>query len=123
MNPKTITSTFSTGGQITAADVRRLADRGFRSIICNRPDSEGPDQPAFAEIAAAAQAVGLQARHIPVVAGNVSNADAAAFRRALDELPKPVFAYCRSGMRSSALWSLSQSRTRSERDGGGRARA
>jgi sulfide:quinone oxidoreductase len=116
MDRKAITSTLSTGGQITAADVRGLADRGFRSIICNRPDGEGADQPTFAEIAAAAQAAGLQARYLPVVAGAVTDADAVAFGRALDELPKPVFAYCRSGMRSETLWSLSRARTASKAD-------
>jgi sulfide:quinone oxidoreductase len=106
MDIRTIAPALSVGGQITAADVSRLAHRGFRSIICNRPDGEGPDQPAFAEIAAAACAAGMQARHIPV-AGQVSHADAAAFGRAMEEMPKPVFAYCRSGMRSEALWSVS----------------
>ena len=106
MDIRTIAPALSVGGQIMAEDVSRLAARGFRSIICNRPDGEGPDQPAFAEIAAAARAAGLQARHIPV-AGQVSYAHAAAFGRAMEEMPKPVFAYCRSGMRSEALWTVS----------------
>jgi sulfide:quinone oxidoreductase len=117
MDRTAIPSTLSTGGQITAADVRRLADRGVRSIICNRPDGEGPGQPAFREIAAAARAAGLQARHIPVAAGGPSAADVAAFRKALDELPGPVFAYCRSGMRSSALWSLCRAGGRADARG------
>jgi sulfide:quinone oxidoreductase len=106
MDVRTITSALSVGGQITAAEVSRLAARGFRSVLCNRPDGEGPDQPAFAEIAAAARAAGMQARHVPV-AGQVTHVDAAAFGRAMEEMPKPVFAYCRSGMRSEALWTLS----------------
>jgi sulfide:quinone oxidoreductase len=116
MDPKVITSTLSTGGQITAADVRRLADRGYRSIICNRPDGEGSDQPTFQEIEAAAKATGLAARYLPVVAGSVTDEHAAAFGRALDELPKPIFAYCRSGMRSATLWSLCQASTRPAAD-------
>lgn len=116
MDPKAITSTLSVDGQITAADVRALADRGFRSIVCNRPDGEGPDQPTFEEIEAAATAAGLQARYIPIVAGTVTDADAAAFGHALDELPKPVLAYCRTGTRSATLWSLSQAKTKSVAD-------
>ena len=107
MDIRTIAPALSVGGQITAAEVSRLADRGFRSIICNRPDGEAPDQSAFAEIAAAARAAGLQVRHIPVASGQVSHSDAAAFGRAMEEMPKPVFAYCRSGMRSEALSTLS----------------
>jgi sulfide:quinone oxidoreductase len=116
MDPKAITSTLSVDGQITAADVRDLVDRGFRSIICNRPDGEGPDQPTFDEIRSAARAAGLEARYLPVEAGTVTDEDAAAFGRALDELPRPVLAYCRSGTRSVTLWSLSQADTKSVAD-------
>ena len=116
MDPKAITSTLSASPQVCVEDVRKLADRGFRSIICNRPDGEGPDQPSFEEIEAAAKAAGLEARYLPIVAGRVSDADAEAFGQAMDELPKPVLAYCRSGMRSATLWSLSQAKTKSVAD-------
>jgi sulfide:quinone oxidoreductase len=42
---------------------------GFRSIICNRPDGEGNDQPTFSEIEEAARAAGLEAYYMPVVPG------------------------------------------------------
>ena len=41
----------------------------------------------------------------------ISDADAEAFGKLLDELPKPVLVYCRSGMRSATLWALSQAGT------------
>ena len=34
--------------------------------------------------------------------------DADTLRRLLEELPKPVLAYCRSGLRSTTMWALSQ---------------
>jgi sulfide:quinone oxidoreductase len=37
----------------------------------------------------------------------VTDAQGSAFGQLLDELPKPVFAYCRSGMRCTTLWRLS----------------
>jgi sulfide:quinone oxidoreductase len=39
--------------------------------MCNRPDGEGADQPAFAEIEAAARAAGLEAAYLakPQMAG------------------------------------------------------
>ncbi len=77
-------------------------------MICNRPDGEGADQPAFAEIETAARAAGLQAAYQPVISGQVKDADAEAFGALLATLPKPVFAYCRSGTRSATLWSLSE---------------
>jgi sulfide:quinone oxidoreductase len=108
MDPKALSSQISVSPQITAADVKALADLGYRSIICNRPDGEGADQPTFEEIETAAKAAGLEARYIPIVQGTVQDSDAEAFGKAMDELPKPALAYCRTGTRSVTLWSLSQ---------------
>jgi sulfide:quinone oxidoreductase len=108
MDPKALSSQISVSPQITAADVKALADLGYRSIICNRPDGEGADQPTFEEIESAAKAAGLEARYIPIVQGTVQDSDAEAFGKAMDELPKPALAYCRTGTRSVTLWSLSQ---------------
>jgi sulfide:quinone oxidoreductase len=82
-----------------------LARMGYRSIVCVRPDGEDAGQPTFGKIKAAAKAAGMEARHIPVNPGMVYDSDAEAFGRAMHELPGPVAAYCRSGMRASSLWS------------------
>ncbi len=108
MEIKTIDKGLSVSPQIAAADVAELKKQGFRSIICNRPDGEGADQQTFAEIEKAAKKAGLEARYLPVVSGRVQDEDAEKFGAALSELPKPVFAYCRTGTRSATLWSLDQ---------------
>ncbi|WP_099827115.1 bifunctional protein tyrosine phosphatase family protein/NAD(P)/FAD-dependent oxidoreductase [Oceaniglobus indicus] len=106
MDAKKISTRLSVSPQITPDDVAELKARGFRSIICNRPDGEGADQPSFTEIAAVAGQHGLEARYIPIEGGMVSDADATAFGDALDEMPGPTLAYCRTGTRSATLWSL-----------------
>jgi sulfide:quinone oxidoreductase len=108
MKAKTINAELSVSEQIQPAELPAIAAAGFRSIVCNRPDGEGADQPVFAEIDAAAKAAGLQAAYLPIVSGKVSDEDAARFGELLDTLPKPVFAYCRTGTRSATLWSLSE---------------
>ncbi len=108
MDVRTISDKLSVSPQIMTEDLAALADKGFRSVICNRPDGEGADQPTFQEIAAKAERLGLEARYIPITTGKVGNDDAAAFGEAMRALPKPVLAYCRSGTRSATLWSLSQ---------------
>lgn len=108
MQTKRITAVLSVSEQITAADVAALAEAGFNSIICNRPDGEGADQPVFAEIATAAQSHGMTAHYQPIVSGKVSDADAIAFGELLEKLPKPVLAYCRTGTRSTTLWALAE---------------
>lgn len=94
-------------GQITAADVAGFAAQGFRSIICNRPDSED-GAVAAAEIERAAQAQGLVFAYQPVSFSTLGPADGAAFAQLIDSLPKPILAYCRTGRRCAALWVLAR---------------
>lgn len=108
MTAKPISPALSVSEQILPQDIAALAAAGFRSVICNRPDGEGPDQPAFAQIEAAAKAAGLQAVYLPIIPGKIGDADVLAFGTLMDELPKPVLAYCRTGTRSTSLWSLLQ---------------
>lgn len=102
MQIKAIDDRLSVGPQIAPEDVAALKARGFRSVVCNRPDGEEWGQPAFAEIERAAFAEGLETRHIPV-AGQPTPEQAARFAAALREMPGPVFAYCRSGARAGML--------------------
>ena len=88
---KTLTEGLSVAPQISPADVAGLAAAGYRSIICNRPDGEATDQPSFAEIAEAAAAVGIACHNLPIVPGQLSDADAETFGRLLEELTGEVF--------------------------------
>ena len=108
MDVRRLASDLSVSGQITPSELPEVAGAGFRAVICNRPDGEGADQPSFAEIEAAARAAGLEIRYVPVVPGHVSDEDVTAFGAALVALPKPILAYCRTGMRAATLWSLSE---------------
>ncbi len=106
MDSRQITPEFSVAPQIEPGDMPAIKAAGFRTVICNRPDGEEVGQTGFAEIAEAARAHGLVARHVPVASGMVSEKDAAGFGAALQDLPRPILAYCRSGARSATLWSL-----------------
>lgn len=105
MELKKITEKVTVSSQITAEDMATIKDAGFRAIICNRPDGESADQPSFEEIETAAKAVGIEARYVPVQSGIVKEEDVAAFGEALEEMQRPILAYCRSGARSAALCS------------------
>lgn len=99
---------YSASPQITAEDVAEVAALGFRSIMCNRPDGESPDQADAAEIRLEAERHGLAFAHVPVVSGAITAADVADFEAAIAALPAPVFSYCRSGSRSQNLWLLAR---------------
>lgn len=91
--------------QLTPDAMAEAARAGFKSIVNNRPDFEhGPGQPTSAEIEAAARAAGLEYRHLPVDGGYQSPEEIAAFARLLQELPRPMLAFCRSGARSTRLF-------------------
>lgn len=108
MDIKKIDSMMAVSGQVTPDELATIAEQGFRSIICNRPDGEGADQPTFKEIETAAKKLGLEAVYIPITSGMVKDEDATAFMAALDRLPGPTLAFCRTGTRSATLWSLGQ---------------
>lgn len=105
MEARHITDNLSVSPQVSAQDMPAIASAGFRSIICNRPDGEETGQPTYEEIAAAAAVNGLEMLYLPVIPGEISEADVAAFGVALHDLPCPVLAYCRTGTRSANLWS------------------
>ncbi len=108
MDLRKLSEDVTVAPQITGGDIPAIRAAGFRSVICHRPDGEGADQPLSQELRDAATAAGLEFRYQPIVSGMLSDLDAKEFGVLLGELPKPVLAYCRTGTRSAALWSLAQ---------------
>lgn len=104
MEYRQITDEYAVSGQIAPDDIAAIKAAGFRSIICNRPDDEQPGQPTAQEIAVAAQAADLIFRHIPFTSGQMTDDDVQKLTEALDEIPGPVFAFCRSGARSTNIF-------------------
>ncbi|RDC61025.1 Beta-lactamase hydrolase-like protein [Alteripontixanthobacter maritimus] len=97
--------------QIGLEDIAAAADRGITLIVNNRPDGEDSGQPDGAEIEAAARAAGMDYLAIPITQAGFSEAQIATFIAALAEADGPALGYCRSGTRSTFLWSLAQSQT------------
>ena len=96
--------------QLTPEAMAQAAAAGFKSVVNNRPDFEhGPDQPTNEQIEAAALAAGLQYRFLPVQGNYQSPDEVAAFAALLSELPRPILAFCRSGARSTKLFTAAQS--------------
>jgi uncharacterized protein (TIGR01244 family) len=108
LDVKRINEKISVSPQISPDDIPALGAAGFTAIINNRPDGEAPDQPASAEIQAAAEAAGLGYHYIPLGRDGVSPQMVEDTRAALEGSAGPVLAFCRSGTRSTTLWALSQ---------------
>ena len=91
--------------QLDPAAMAWAAQNGFKSVINNRPDFEGgPTQPTSAQIEAAAKAAGLSYAFLPVNGAYQSPEEIARFGELLNQLPRPILAFCRSGARSGKLY-------------------
>ncbi len=111
MTIKQIDSNYFVSEQISVADLADIQAQGIRSIICNRPDGEGVDQPTHIELEAAAKASGIHFRYLPIDKGMIRDEQVDEFVQAFNEMPRPVLGFCRSGMRSTSLWSLANAST------------
>ena len=108
MDLKRINEHISVSPQIGPEDFVAIKAAGFVTVINNRPDGESPDQPSSAQMQAAAEAAGLAYHYIPLGRDGVSPDMVAETEAVLEGSDGPVFAYCRSGTRSTTLWALSQ---------------
>lgn len=74
------------------------------AIVCHRPNLAQADQPAFSVIADRAAQLGIAVRHIPVLSTGLTDEAVGSMVQALDDLPRPILAYCRSGARSTKIY-------------------
>jgi len=96
-------------GQIAPGDVPALKEIGVSLIVNNRPDGEDAGQPESDDIEAAAKAAGIDYRHVPIARG-LGPSDIEAMREAMHAVGDgKLFAFCRSGNRSTLAWAVAKS--------------
>jgi uncharacterized protein (TIGR01244 family) len=106
-----LTETLYVAPQITVDTVTEAAGRGVSLIINNRPEDESAYQTPGEVIAAAAEALGMSYRAIPVTHAGFAPWQIDALDEALGSLGEgKALLYCRSGTRSTLLWALSRAR-------------
>ncbi len=99
--------------QISVDQVKNAADMGITLIINNRPDGESADQTKGDAIKRAAIKAELDYISIPITHAGFSAPQVDAMIKALEdnmEKDGKILAYCRSGTRSTFLWSLAQAK-------------
>ena len=92
-------------GQLLPAQLQALKDQGVKSFINNRPDQEAPLQPLSEDMEGAAQALSVDYHYIPMLGGLTSDLIETS-STAYENAPRPIVAFCASGMRSAALWAF-----------------
>ncbi|WP_071798684.1 TIGR01244 family sulfur transferase [Natronohydrobacter thiooxidans] len=108
MDIRPLTDSYAVSPQIAPEDVAAIADAGYTTVICNRPDGEIPPEIRAAELRKAVEAAGLRFVLNPVIGGAITMENVEAQGAALRDSDGPVLAYCASGNRSSIVWALSQ---------------
>lgn len=104
-----MTDQVSFAGQLYPEHMPEVSQKGFKSLINNRPDFEGGnDQPTSAQLEEAARNAGIDYVFQPIVAGQISQLDVESFARHYNELPKPILMFCRTGNRSSGLYQMAK---------------
>lgn len=101
----TIDEKAAVAGQLALADLRQIAAQGVTLVVNNRPDGESFGQPTAHELAAEAAKHGITFVSIPFgMPGSMTPGQVAEFAGLLERAEGKVLAYCRSGMRSAAMW-------------------
>ncbi len=109
MEMETLAKNLCAGAQIGPEQLSELAGLGFTDVVCNRPDEEHPDGPTSVVMAPAAKALGLAYHYLPISPGLPIDAQAARLAELTSMEGAQVFAYCRSGARSTMAWEAAQS--------------
>ena len=106
-----LTPSIFVAPQIGVEAVDEAKALGVTLIVNNRPEDESPDQTPGPVIEAAARAAGMDYIAIPVTHSGFAPWQLDALDKALNDNGEgKVLCYCRSGTRSTLLWSLARAR-------------
>jgi sulfide:quinone oxidoreductase len=119
---KPLTSEFSVSPQILLDDLPTIARLGFKSIINNRPDGEDKEQPSHQVLQQKCTELGMKYQYLPVISGQITKQNSQDMNDYLNELEKPILAFCRTGTRSCLLWLGTASDSQTLEDGMQRAK-
>lgn len=96
-------------GQLFATDLELISRQGVRSIMYIRPDGESPGQPVAADLAKAADDLGITLVHFPLDPASITADMANEFMQACDRLKRPMLLCGRSGAHSTRAWETAES--------------
>lgn len=108
MDVRKITDTYSVSPQIEVSDLAKIAEAGFTTVICNRPDEENPASLQAAVMAAAAKDLGLDFQVLPLTHQTMTPDNISRQKMLIEGSEGPTLAYCASGTRSTIAWALGQ---------------
>lgn len=98
-----INDDVTVGPQPAESEISQLREQGFKSVVNFRTEGED-DQPMSPQAEEAeVKAADMRYLHIPVSMKSMGADVVDRFRQQYSDLPKPVFAHCKSGKRAGAM--------------------
>lgn len=101
-----LTENLFVGPQIDQENLKELVNFGVTDIVCNRPDDEVSGNLLSAQMKDAAESLGLRFHYLPVTHTAPPTQAAQGLFNVVNDANTLTYAYCRSGARSSAAWSM-----------------
>ncbi len=108
MRPVALSDEIAVGEMPGIEDISILYKAGFRALLNVQPDGEVARFADSAATKAAADTTGLSYAYVPIESRLPSERQIADFSEALASLPRPIYAFCYSGGRASAVWALAK---------------
>lgn len=98
-----INDQVTVGPQPSEDEINQLNQQGFKTVVNFRTDGED-EQPLSSDAEGEkVKSTGLKYLHIPVSMKSMGPELVDQFREKYPDLPKPVFAHCKSGKRAGAM--------------------
>ena len=112
MDIRPLSPDYAVSEQIVPDDMPAIVAAGYKSILCNRPNDEIPASICCDTMRTATEAAGLKFADNPF--NHMQFGEDVIARQAdlVENLPRPVLAYCASGTRCSIVWAFMQAGTR-----------
>ena len=100
-----LSPTIAVAGAMSPDDFAEAARLGFKTIINNRPDGEEAGQLTAREEVSLARQAGVDYLHVPAAKHEVLDDHVLEpFADALATARLPILLHCRSGLRSTIMW-------------------
>jgi len=95
-------------GQVYESDLKLAADQDVRTIVNNRTDGETMGQPKSADLARAAEELGMTFVHFPLESRSIAKETAEEFATVCDGLERPLLVFSATGVRATKLWEMAE---------------
>lgn len=99
-SPIRLSDVITVGPQPAAGDLKKLADKGYKTIINLSKKGELGQEFKPSEEGEEVEALGMSYCHMPLSLTSVKSEDIEEFCREVGEAKSPVYVHCRIGQRS-----------------------